>query len=110
MVGTAAITCFAAIASGADAEDAFKAFAVAMAMQGTQLIAQLVATGAAATTTALAEGESIGTALGTGFNAGLAATGIGLIIVAIGAAIAGIGVLVAALIKQYKNEHKTIEE
>ena len=110
MVGTAAITCFAAIASGADAEDAFKAFAVAMAMQAAQLIAQMAATGAAATTTALAEGESIGAALGTGLNAGLAATGIGLIIVAIGAAIAGIGVLVAALIKQYKNEHKNIEE
>lgn len=110
MVGTAAITCFAAIASGADAADAFKAFAVTMAMQGTQLIAQLVATSAAATSTALAEGASIGAALGTGLNAGLAATGIGMTIVAIGAAIGAIILGIISLAKWAQEKNKSLSD
>lgn len=110
MVGAAAVTCFAAIASGADAEDAFKAFTVAMAMQAGQLITQLIATGAAATSTALAEGTSIGAALGTGLNAGLAATGIGLVIVAIGAVIGAITLGIIGLVKWAQEKNKSLSD
>lgn len=110
MVGSAAVTCFSAIASGADAGDALKIAFTSIAMQAANLATQLMATAAKTAVEAYAGGASIGEALGKGLSAGFAATGTGLIIVAIAAAVAALGLVIYNLVKQYKEEHKSLED
>ena len=106
LVASATASVFMAIAAGADAETALKGLLVSMGAQLASLIAQL----ASAAIAAKIEGTAIGKGVGDGINAGLASTGVGLIIVAIGMAIAGIGLAITALVKKWKDTHKTIED
>ena len=139
IVGSAAVTAFAAMASGADITATLKTLFVSLAMQltqmGIQLAAQLVAAqmsaktrvalevktqgeitaaqaagSAARVTMAGAEGFAEGAALGNGINAGLISTGVGAIIVGIALGITAIGLGIAALVKKYKREHQSLEE
>jgi len=55
-------------------------------------------------------GEAAGAAAGNGINAGLASTGVGLIIVAIGLAIGGILVALGKAFSVYKDTHKSLEQ
>ena len=77
---------------------------------GKMILKMMIATGLQIATTAFTTAYQAGMSIGEGLNAGLAATGIGLIIVAIGAAIGALFIGIGALAKAIKGNKKTLEE
>lgn len=77
---------------------------------GKMIIKMMITTGLQMATTAFTTSFQAGMSIGEGLNAGLAATGIGLIIVAIGAAIGALFIGIGALAKAIKGNSKTIED
>lgn len=77
---------------------------------GKMIIKMMLATGIQMAMTAFTTSYQAGMSIGEGLNAGLAATGIGLIIVAIGAAIGALFVGIGALAKALKGNKKTLDE
>ena len=77
---------------------------------GKMILKMMVTTGLQMTMTAFTTSYQTGMSIGEGLNAGLAATGIGLIIVAIGAAIGALFVGIGALAKAIKGNKTTLEE
>ena len=77
---------------------------------GKMILKMMIATGIQMTMTAFTTSYRTGMSVGEGLNAGLAATGIGLIIVAIGAAIGALFIGIGALANAIKGNKKTLEE
>lgn len=77
---------------------------------GKMILKMMIATGLQMAMTAFTTSYQTGMSIGEGLNAGLAATGIGLIIVAIGAAIGALFIGIGALAKAIKGNKKTLEE
>lgn len=98
-VGQALTMMVSTLIAGGDFEDAMTSFFVMMGAQLAQLIIQ-----------ATIAGVSAGKGFGEGAEAGLASTGVGLIIVGIAGTIAGIALGINALWKTYKKNHKTLSE
>lgn len=77
---------------------------------GKMILKMMIATGIQMAMTAFTTSYQTGMSIGEGLNAGLAATGIGLIIVAIGAAIGALFIGIGALANAIKGNKKTLEE
>lgn len=77
---------------------------------GKMILKMMITTGIQMTMTAFTTSYQTGMSIGEGLNAGLAATGIGLIIVAIGAAIGALFIGIGALANAIKGNKKTLEE
>lgn len=77
---------------------------------GKMILKMMIATGIQMTMTAFTTSYQTGMSIGEGLNAGLSATGIGLIIVAIGAAIGALFIGIGALANAIKGNKKTLEE
>ncbi len=77
---------------------------------GKMILKMMLATGLQMAMTAFTTSYQAGMSIGEGLNAGLAATGIGLIIVAIGAAIGALFIGIGALAKALKGNKKTLDE
>lgn len=77
---------------------------------GKMILKMMITTGIQMAMTAFTTSYQTGMSVGEGLNAGLAATGIGLIIVAIGAAIGALFIGIGALAKAIKGNKKTLEE
>lgn len=77
---------------------------------GKMILKMMITTGIQMAMTAFTTSYQTGMSIGEGLNAGLAATGIGLIIVAIGAAIGALFIGIGALANAIKGNKKTLEE
>lgn len=77
---------------------------------GKMILKMMITTGIQMTMTAFTTSYQTGMSIGEGLNAGLSATGIGLIIVAIGAAIGALFIGIGALANAIKGNKKTLEE
>lgn len=77
---------------------------------GKMILKMMITTGIQMAMTAFTTSYQTGMSIGEGLNAGLAATGIGLIIVAIGAAIGALFMGIGALANAIKGNKKTLEE
>lgn len=77
---------------------------------GKMILKMMIATGIQMAMVAFTTSYQAGMSVGEGLNAGLAATGIGLIIVAIGAAIGALFIGIGALANAIKGNKKTLEE
>ena len=77
---------------------------------GKMILKMMIATGIQMAMAAFTTSYQTGMSIGEGLNAGLAATGIGLIIVAIGAAIGALFIGIGALANAIKGNKKTLEE
>lgn len=77
---------------------------------GKMILKMMIATGIQMAMTAFTTSYQTGMSIGEGLNAGLAATGIGLIIVAIGAAIGALFIGIGTLANAIKGNKKTLEE
>lgn len=77
---------------------------------GKMILKMMVATGLQMAMTAFTTSYQTGMSVGKGLKAGLAATGIGLIIVAIGAAISALFIGIGALARAIEGNKKTLEE
>lgn len=77
---------------------------------GKMILKMMITTGIQMIMTAFTTSYQTGMSIGEGLNAGLSATGIGLIIVAIGAAIGALFIGIGALANAIKGNKKTLEE
>lgn len=96
----------AGISGAASLEDVGKMMIKSMAGVAAQLAIQWVSIAVINKT----GGEAAGAAVGNGINAGLASTGVGLIIVAIGLAIGAIVLALGKAFSVYKDTHKSLEQ
>ena len=106
-IGAAATMAFSAMfTGGASFEEAmgimFKSLVATTAQMAIQWVSLAITNRAGAT--------AAGEAVGEGIDAGLAATGVGLIIVAITMAIAGIILLITSMVKKFNKQKKGIDE
>ena len=106
-VAQAAIAGIAAIIAGGEITDAID---VATSMVAATAVSSLMTVSSTFMSAATAELAKDGATLGSAFSAGLASTGVGLIIVAVLAALAALGAGISAFVKYWKKTHQSIDE